>query len=217
MHRSLVSTPRRPRGLLARLAGTLAIAVFLSPSPLAGQERAVRVRPVGQAAGLATIDARVDTLLGTPEAAQRISARLTHRDRLVARRIGERLREGASFEDVRGEWAELVGRTEPGDVNGLVQFVLREGYLEEVQTGRQAAERVRQANERKRALREERTRLAERLRAIDEELERSDSDAQLANFDMQTALQKQQQALQAMSNMSKQMHDTAMSIIQNMR
>jgi len=175
------------------------------------------VRPVRQAADLTTIDARVDTLLGTPEAAQRISARLTHRDRLAARRIGERLRQGASFEDVRGEWAELVGRSEPGNVNDLVQFVLREGYLEEVQTSRQTAERVRQANERKRALREERSRLAERLQAIDEELARSDSDAQMANFDMQNALQKQQQALQTMSNVSKQMHDTAKSIIQNMR
>ena len=38
-------------------------------------------------------------------------------------------------------------------------------------------------------------------------------DAQMANLDLQNALQKQQQLLQMMSNMSKTMHETAMSII----
>ncbi len=38
-------------------------------------------------------------------------------------------------------------------------------------------------------------------------------DAQLANVDLQNALQKQQQTLQMMSNISKMLHDTAMSII----
>lgn len=38
-------------------------------------------------------------------------------------------------------------------------------------------------------------------------------DAQLANIDMQNALQKQQQLLQTMSNVSKMLHDTSMSII----
>lgn len=41
-------------------------------------------------------------------------------------------------------------------------------------------------------------------------------DAQLANVDLQNMLQKQQQALQMMSNMSKSLHDTAMSIIRKM-
>ena len=38
-------------------------------------------------------------------------------------------------------------------------------------------------------------------------------DAQMANLDLQNALQKQQQLLQMMSNMSKTMHETSMSII----
>lgn len=42
-------------------------------------------------------------------------------------------------------------------------------------------------------------------------------DAQLANIDLQNSLQKQQQTLQTMSNISKMLHDTAKSIIQNMR
>jgi hypothetical protein len=44
---------------------------------------------------------------------------------------------------------------------------------------------------------------------VDEVLE----DAQLADVDLQTVLQKQQQVLQEMSNISKMLHDTAMSII----
>jgi len=42
-------------------------------------------------------------------------------------------------------------------------------------------------------------------------------DAQLANIDLQNILQKQQQMLQMLSNISKQLHDTAMSVIRNMR
>ncbi len=38
-------------------------------------------------------------------------------------------------------------------------------------------------------------------------------DAELANIDLQNALQKQQQTLQTMSNVSKALHDTAMSVI----
>ena len=38
-------------------------------------------------------------------------------------------------------------------------------------------------------------------------------DAQLANVDLQNMLQKQQQTLQMMSNISKSLHDTAMSVI----
>ncbi len=48
--------------------------------------------------------------------------------------------------------------------------------------------------------------LEDRLNSVGE-------DAQMANLDLQNALQKQQQLLQMMSNMSKTMHETAMSII----
>lgn len=41
-------------------------------------------------------------------------------------------------------------------------------------------------------------------------------DAQLANVDLQNILQKQQQTLQMMSNISKMLHDTAMSVIKKM-
>ena len=41
-------------------------------------------------------------------------------------------------------------------------------------------------------------------------------DAQLANVDLQNVLQKQQQTLQMMSNISKMLHDTAMSVIRKL-
>lgn len=50
----------------------------------------------------------------------------------------------------------------------------------------------------------------------DEELQTIGEDAQLANVDMQNMLQKQQQALQMLSNMSKMLHDTALSIIRKL-
>lgn len=51
-----------------------------------------------------------------------------------------------------------------------------------------------------------RKRLADKMNTLGD-------DAQLANVEMQNILQKQQQALQMMSNISKMMHDTAMSVI----
>jgi hypothetical protein len=51
----------------------------------------------------------------------------------------------------------------------------------------------------------------------EEDLNTIGDDSQLANVDLQNTLQKQQQMLQMLSNISKQLHDTAMSVIRNMR
>jgi hypothetical protein len=56
----------------------------------------------------------------------------------------------------------------------------------------------------------EKARLSSRLHSIGD-------DAQLANVDLQNLLQKQQQMLQMISNISKAMHDTATSIIRNLK
>lgn len=48
---------------------------------------------------------------------------------------------------------------------------------------------------------------------LEENLQTIGDDAQLANVDLQNVLQKQQQTLQMMSNISKQLHDTAMAVI----
>lgn len=53
----------------------------------------------------------------------------------------------------------------------------------------------------------------EEIRKVDTQLSRLGDDAQLANVDLQNKLQKQQQILQTMSNVSKMLHDTAMSVI----
>ncbi len=51
------------------------------------------------------------------------------------------------------------------------------------------------------------------LKVLEEKLASVGDDAQLANIDLQNTLQKQQQTLQTMSNVSKMLHDTAMSVI----
>jgi len=51
------------------------------------------------------------------------------------------------------------------------------------------------------------------IQAFEEQLNSVGDDAQLANVDLQNMLQKQQQTLQMMSNISKMLHDTAMSVI----
>jgi len=51
------------------------------------------------------------------------------------------------------------------------------------------------------------------IKALEEKLSSVGDDSQLANLDLQNILQKQQQTLQMMSNVSKMLHDTALSVI----
>jgi hypothetical protein len=51
------------------------------------------------------------------------------------------------------------------------------------------------------------------MKTLDEKLSTVGDDAQLANVDLQNVLQKQQQYMQMISNISKQLHDSAMSVI----
>jgi hypothetical protein len=151
------------------------------------------------------------------------------------------------------------------DVNGLVQFVLRESYLQTTEDLRRYAEKVRYFNQLKKHIREELCRARQHLSAYGEASSRDEiepwrrvrfastltedehgcvrvqtndageattvkdlecyvehlelkllsvgDDAQLANVDLQNVLQKQQQALQMLSNVSKMLHDNAMTII----
>src|SRR5439155_21312866 len=61
------------------------------------------------------------------------------------------------------------------------------------------------------------TELEDEIKKWEEKLNSIGDDAQLANVDLQNILQKQQQTLQMMSNISKMLHDTAKSVIRNMR
>jgi hypothetical protein len=149
---------------------------------------------------------------------------------------------------------EWTGETDP---NALVQYVLRESYLETTADLRHYAEKVRYFNTLKELYQDELARAravlaAERSGRIayvpdprlrpslplevarpdslttaaevraaiarwEESLNAIGDDSQLANVDLQNWLQKQQQILQMLSNISKQLHDTAKSVIQNMR
>lgn len=51
------------------------------------------------------------------------------------------------------------------------------------------------------------------IHRLEEDLHTVGEDAQLANVDLQNALQRQQQVLHMMSNVSKALHDTAISVI----
>jgi hypothetical protein len=54
------------------------------------------------------------------------------------------------------------------------------------------------------------------VQTLTSKLESVGDDAQLANVDLQNVLQKQQQTLQMMSNISKMLYDTAISVIRKM-
>ena len=105
----------------------------------------------------------------------------------------------------------------PIDVNELVQFVLRESYIETTEDLRDYAEKIKFYNDMKRQMRDEISRIRESMEkyisSLEEALDGIEDDAQLANVDLQNVLQKQQQTLQQMSNISKMLHDTAMAVI----
>jgi hypothetical protein len=170
-----------------------------------------------------------------------------------------------------------------GDINALVQTVLRQSYLDTTEDLRAYAEKVSTYNKQKKAVREYLSALRKfkanvfstaRERGVDlcranekdvavltevfekaatshnvgaleyelcvpdrvpaaavknldmleaeiahweERLNTVGDDAQLANVDLQNMLQKRQQYLQMLSNISKAAHDTAMSIIRNIK
>lgn len=212
-------------GLPVLPAAALLVLAVLLPRPVLGQERApARAAPVAAKPAVEAEPGETDfaVLLGSAGDERRISSRLTHRDRAVVVDLGRRLRAGASFDDIRSDWEALVrrsGLSESEDLDALKQWVMRDAYLDDVQSQRRAADAARNRSERVAALRTERHRLTDRLREVDAELERlgSADDQQLMNLELQDALQKQQQTLQTMSNVSKSMHDTAKAVIQNMK
>ena len=55
------------------------------------------------------------------------------------------------------------------------------------------------------------------IKELEMKLSSMGDDSQLANLSLQNAMQKQQQALQMMSNITKLLHDAAMSTIRNLR
>jgi hypothetical protein len=76
------------------------------------------------------------------------------------------------------------------------------GNTQLVKTRSQLAEYLKTAEDNLRSIKE-----------IEMQLMQVGDDAQLANIDLQNMLQKQQQTIQMMSNISKTLHDTALSVI----
>lgn len=115
----------------------------------------------------------------------------------------------------------------PMDVNALVEWVLREAYLDSNEDLSYFAEKVRYFNGQKRQVRELLSEARDcrwrrcatdddvvaQVQKWEQELNTVGEDAQLANVDLQNALQLQQQTLQTISNVSKLLHDTAKAII----
>jgi len=131
--------------------------------------------------------------------------------------------------DVQQKWRQLIAaqahkqKMTERDVNALVQWVLRQSYLENAAEFSYYADKVRFFKTQKKAARERLATLHKLgrtsnrweadIKRWEAELKSVDDDAQLANIDMQNWLQKQQQALQMLSKMSKMLHDTAMAVI----
>ena len=121
--------------------------------------------------------------------------------KLISDTIGH-VRNG-SLDHAQASFVQLGDKLKGADVNGLVQWVLRESYAETTQDLRFYADKVKSFNDVKSAVREY---LGEARPPVGD-------DAQLANVDLQNALQKHQQVLQQMSNVSKMLHDTAMTVV----
>lgn len=120
------------------LCGVLAIASFVAPASLFGQEGAqVRV-PAAEATPRQTPKTDFGSVLGSAGDERRISQRLTHRDRAVVADLGRRVRGGATFEDIRADWTALVGRagvSSQEDVDELTRWVMREAYADGGESG----------------------------------------------------------------------------------
>lgn len=141
--------------------GVLVLLVLALPRPLVGQVKAQQAKPAEPAplvkADTKSLDAQFRALLGTPGDERRIPERLRHRDRAVVQRIASRLRAGASFEDVRGQWVALVRSSRPDDVDALVRWVMRDAYGEQVAAHRRMAERGDDTRGRHRAQQQQQT------------------------------------------------------------
>jgi predicted nucleic acid-binding Zn-ribbon protein len=144
-----------------------------------------------------------------------------------------RLLKGKNTPAAQREWSSLVESFKdssiPIDINDLIQYVLRQSYMESNRDLQFYAAKVRHMNEQKQAMRyylqslremqdgiSSRAVLEDLKTAIDaaeEKLNSIGDDAQLANIDLQNMLQKQQQTIQMLSNVSKVLHDTAMAVI----
>ena len=117
------------------------------------------------------------------------------------------------------EWSEIKGLAKdlPLDINALVQYVIRESYMESSDDLSYHANKVKYFNQQKKKIRDQineiRAEMEKYISLMEEQLSTIGDDAQLANIDLQNMLQKQQQTIQMLANVSKTLHDTALAVI----
>ena len=180
--------------------------------------------------------AAVDKLLGqmraSPVAMARAPAGLSpaQMSKLNALRskIAARPQAAAS---VMPEWqAFMSDKSMKGkDVNAMVMYALQQSVSDAQRDKKAFLDKLRRHNDMAKALGDhmkelnkkaaslppgpKRSKLEAEIKATEFKLRKAKDDAQLASVDLQNMLQKQQQTLQMLSNISKQMHETALSII----
>jgi hypothetical protein len=201
--------------------------------PLKNEFRQLRISPLPKKNG--QIDAKtiiINSSLFNKNEVQYLNR--TQRSSLkdVAKAISEnKLREA----DIKWKAfiAELAGGAVPIDINALIQFILRESYLEKQEDLKFYAAKVKYYNELKKMIREMIYELRDQLASdipraleiqlekmiedLEDDLQSAGDDAQLANIDLQNKLQKLARTLQTISSVSKMLHDTAMASIRNIR
>ncbi len=119
------------------------------------------------------------------------------------------------------------------DINDLISHILRQSYLVTNKDLEFHAAKARHFNDFKGRLKNQVTKarsmkgrlnncssglkktFGNYIKEMQEELNTLSADAQLANMELQNILQEQQQTVQILSNVSKVLHDTAMSVIRN--
>lgn len=148
---------------------------------------------------------------------------LTPAQQQFAKQIGQRLERNPSYRSVDAEWRRFVQNQPSGtDFNAIINFIQHEAMSNKVREVNLVREKYNVSSQKKSSLAHEleqakRQRAQPNQRAKISDLERrykeASDDTQLKNIEMQNILQKQQQAINTMSQVSKQLHDTAMAII----
>lgn len=163
---------------------------------------------------------------------------LTGQEHQALREIAEQVK-AHDIKSATNGWSRLLTTLKrkniPVDTNELIQFVLREAYLQPSRDLKNSADKVKfhqdQITEARREIANLRDQLArlpsgkpdpntvkrailtKSLREWEVRLAKSADDAQLANIDLQNVLHKRQQTLQMLSNILKNFTDTAMAVI----
>lgn len=179
----------------------------------------------------------MDQLVRTPP---KLPAVLTAQEQQALRDIAK-LVTAHDTTAAKNRWSTLITtlnqKNLPMDINELMQYVLRESYLQTNRDLQYYADKVKFYNDQKEQIRREIAKLRQQLQNVpsggpphppgsvnpanianairqwEEKLSSVGDDAQLANIDLQNKLQQQQQTLQTISNVSKMLNDTALAII----